>query len=169
MIERTPVNFSRNLHLCALCVSALSFSDSLRPTSVVPTTYHFPSQRPLLNPFAINPLRTLFISTGWVPSSRPANLRTFCRSNWFPGYPLSFHTLAHSFAFFCTPQNQLFYFQAIPHSCKKTGEGAISAIRKFLRCSWKFSLVKVATLSAPRHASHESPVTKLGLGEPKST
>jgi len=62
VIDRsTPVNFSRNLHLC---VSALSSPTlSVQPLSFQPLT-HFPSQRPLLNPFAINPLRTLFISTG---------------------------------------------------------------------------------------------------------
>ena len=60
---------SSSLHTPCLCVE---FSDaSVQPLSFQPLT-HYPSQRPLLNPFAINPLRTLFISTGvhesvWQP------------------------------------------------------------------------------------------------------
>ena len=52
---------SSSLHTPCLCVE---FSDaSVQPLSFQPLT-HYPSQRPLLNPFAINPLPTLFISTG---------------------------------------------------------------------------------------------------------
>src|SRR5712692_4787644 len=47
-------------------------------------------------------------------------------------YPLSFHILAHSFAFFCTflhsPETQPFSFQSFPHSLQKTpGGGGYSA------------------------------------------
>jgi hypothetical protein len=88
----------------------------------------------------------------------------------FPGYPLSFHALAHSFALFCIPQKlNSFIFKRFRTLCKKTGGWGISAIRKFLRCSWKFNLVKVgnslrSTTRQSRITSHESRVTKLGLG-----
>src|SRR6266446_4811080 len=84
-----------------------------------------PTPRPLINPFAINPLRTLFISTEGVPlplalPSRPRSLLT----THYPPQVLSFHTLAHSFAHFCiflhSPKTQLSCFQSITHSFTKT-------------------------------------------------
>jgi len=166
LIEGTPANSSRNLHLCALCVSAVEFSDSLRPTSVVPNT-HYRSQRHLLNPFAINPLHTLdggCITPQWrcPHDSDPLEYLSHVP------YLLYFQSRAHSFCTFLhSPKTQLFYFQAIPHSASKnttTGGGGrgTSAIRKFEQFSWKFSAAKVGNfLSAPRHASHESqsPIT----------
>ena len=42
-------------------------------------------------------------------------------------YPLSFQSLAHSFALFCiflhSPKTQLFSFQSLPHSLQKTTRG----------------------------------------------
>jgi len=79
-----------------------------------------PTQRPLINPFAINSLRTLFIATGVYPSSglqlpMPYSLSTI---------PFLFkyvRTLLHFFALFLRlPKTQLISFQAIPHSLQKT-------------------------------------------------
>src|SRR5258708_14014214 len=154
---------SSSLRTLCLCVE---FSDPLRPTSVVPTTYPLPLATAAPQPVCNQSLTHSFYLDGdGYPSSRPANLRTFYRSNVFPGYPLSFHAFAHSFALFCIPQKlNSFIFKRFRTLCKKTGGWGISAIRKFLRCSWKFNLVKVANSlrSTTRHSritSHESRVT----------
>src|SRR6266478_8322882 len=89
-----------------------------------------PTQRPLINPFAINLLRTLLISTGGVPSSRsrlpiPHSLSPTCPvqnacfalrmvlrnrpkvptlSDGIPFLVTSLRTLSHFFALFCTHQ-----------------------------------------------------------------
>src|SRR5882762_5543033 len=73
-------------------------------------------------------------------------------------YLLYFQSRAHSFALFCTPQKlNSFIFKRFRTLCKKTGGGG----------SGYSALSKWATLSAPRHASHESPSSD--SGEPKST
>ena len=120
MIGRTPANFSRNLHLRALCISALSSPTlSVQPLSFQPLT-HYPSQRPLLNPFAINPLRTLFISTeGGYPSG--ATLTSAILSNAYPMFPISFifnpvRTLLH---FFALPKNSTLLFSGDSALCVK--------------------------------------------------
>src|SRR5882762_4492902 len=153
---------SSSLRALCLCVE---FSDPLRPTSVVPTTYALPLATAAPQPVCNQSLTHSFYLDGdGYPSSRPANLRTFYRSNVFPGYPLSFHTLAHSFALFCIPQKlNSFIFKRFRTLCKKTGGWGISAIRKFCGVLGNSTWSKWATLSAPRHASHESRVTKLGL------
>ena len=86
-----------------LCLS-VEFSDSLRPTSVVPTTYAHHSQRPFLNPFAINPLRTLFISTGVMPAMALPHDSDPLDCLFFSPYLLYFQYLENHFALFCTPQ-----------------------------------------------------------------
>ncbi len=52
-------------------------------------------------------------------------------------YPLSYQTLAHFFAFFCTflhsRKTQLFYFQSIPHSLQKTTRGGGHCCPRALR------------------------------------
>src|SRR6267143_4131590 len=118
-----------------LCLS-VEFSDSLRPTSVVPTTYAHHSQRPFLNPFAINPLRTLFISTGVMPAMALPHDSDPLDCLFFSPYLLYFQYLENHFALFCTPQKiNSFIFKRFRTLCKKkTGVGGvgISAIRKFL-------------------------------------
>src|SRR6267378_4015253 len=167
MIDRTHsrqfLPKSSSLRTLRLCVE---FSDSLRPTSVVPTTYALPLATAAPQPVCNQSLtHSFYLDGGGYPSSRPANLRTFCRSNWFPGYPLSF-------AFFCTPQKpNSFIFKRFRTLCKKTGGGGISAIRKFLRCSWKFSLVKVgnslrSTARQSRVTSHQAR-TRVSQNQPK--
>jgi hypothetical protein len=87
----------------------------------------------------LNPLAaTLTKNTGAPPTSQMpfSSLQAWGRSDapfasrmelrdLFPTYPLSFHTLAHSFA---RSKTQLFSFQAIPHSLPKTtGRGGTCA------------------------------------------
>ena len=159
MIDRsTPVNFSRNLHLC---VSALSSPTlSVQPLSFQPLT-HFPSQRPLLNPFAINPLRTLFISTGVgtplpdLPTFEPSVVPTGFRA--IPSLFILLRTLLH---FFALPKNPTLLFSSDSALfAKKRGEGASQRSASSCGVLGNSAWSKWATLSAPRHASHESPVT----------
>src|SRR5882762_5775835 len=162
---------SSSLRTLCLCIE---FSDSLRPTSVVPNTYALPlatvAPQPLCNQSVTH---SFYLDGGCIPRCIPPNgaaLTTAILSNTCPMFRISFifnpvRTL------FCTflhsPKTQLFYFQAIPDSASKnttTGGGGrgTSAIRKFEQFSWKFSAAKVGNfLSAPRHASHESqsPIT----------
>src|SRR5712692_1137591 len=60
-------------------------------------------------------------------SLQHSKLQTFQPSNVFRPIPLSFQTLEHSFALFCTflhsPKTQLFSFQSFPHSLQKTPGG----------------------------------------------
>jgi hypothetical protein len=162
VIDRTyPRQFLPKSSSLRTCVSALSsLALSVQPLSFQPVT-HYSSQRHLLNPFAINPLRTLFISTRVYP---PVVLPSRQRSSRMP-IPCSPSSLfsipcALSCTFLHSPKTQLFYFQAIPHSASKNtttgrGKGYISV----LQFSSKFSPVKVGNSLRSRHASHESPVT----------
>src|SRR5713101_9684906 len=78
------------------------------------------------NPFAINPLRTLFIATGGVPPL-PGHRNEFASSEtqepfFTPHYSsvLCFHALAHSFALFCTRAKlNSFVFKRFHTLCKK--------------------------------------------------
>src|SRR6267378_694609 len=151
MYSRQFLPKSSSLRTLCLCIE---FSDSLRPTSVVPT-----------------PLQSvryaLFLSRRRVHTPSGAALTTAILSNAYPCslYPLFFNLVRTLCTFLHSPKTQLFYFQPIPHSASKNtitggGERGTSAIHKFLRCSCKFSAAKVAnSLSAPRPATHESPVT----------
>jgi hypothetical protein len=113
---------SSSLRTLCLCVE---FSDPLRPTSVVPTTYALPLATAAPQPVCNQSLTHSFYLDGdGYPSSRPANLRTFYRSNVSPGYPLSFHALAHSFALFCSSEKiNLFVFMAFRTLRQKHGGG----------------------------------------------
>src|SRR5713226_7355827 len=64
---------------------------------------------------------------GGAASFRRSGIQTFGHSDVFLTYPLSFHTLAHSFAL---SRTQLFCFQAIPHSFHKTPGGVLLEIPK---------------------------------------
>src|SRR5260370_26813137 len=79
-----------------------------------------PTQRPLINPFAINSLRTLFIATGGVPLLGASTAYALLPIH----YLLSFQIRAHSFAFLCTflrlPKTQLTSFQSISPSFQNT-------------------------------------------------
>src|SRR6267378_2338668 len=118
VIDRT---YSRNLHLRALCVSALSSPTlSVQPLWFQPLTHYTP-QRPLLNPFAINPLRTLFISTeGGYPQWRCPHDSDPLECLSHVPYLLYFQSRAHSFALFCTPQKlNPFIFKRFRTLCQK--------------------------------------------------
>src|SRR5260370_38406233 len=111
-----PVNSPRNLHLRALCVFALSSPAlSLHSLSFQPLT-DIPPQRRLLNSFAINPLRTLFVSTEGVPPSGPP--RPIPYSLCPISFPITLlRPLLHS------AKSQLHCFQSIPPSLPKTPGG----------------------------------------------
>src|SRR3981081_1730631 len=109
---------------------------------------------------------------GYLPISERFDVPMFKSSNDSSIYPLSFHTLAHPFAFFFTPQKpNSFIFKRFRTLCKKTGEGASQRSASSCGVLGNSAWSKWATLSAPRPANHESPVTshqsrvtKLGLG-----
>src|SRR6267378_2896574 len=116
--------------LC-LCVE---FSDSLRPTSVVPTTYALhpatAAPQPLCNQSVTH---SFYLDGGWIP---PVALPSRQRSSRMP-IPCSLSPLfSIPCALFCTflhsPKTQLFSFQAIPHSASKNtttggwGKGYVS-------------------------------------------
>ena len=83
-----------------------------------------PTQQPLLNPFAINPLRTLLISTGGVPPPALPLHPIPILSRAKPRDPLSFHILAHSFALFCARAKlNSFVFRRFRTLCKKKHPG----------------------------------------------
>ena len=120
MIECTPANSSRNLHLCALSVCALSSPTlSVQPLWFQPLT-HYTSQRPPLNPFAISPLRTLSISTeGAYPQWRcPHDSDPLECLSLFP-ISFIFQSRAHSLHFFALPKNSTLLFSSDSALCVK--------------------------------------------------
>jgi len=107
-----------SLRILCLCVE---FSDSFRPTSVVPTTYALhlatATPQPLCNQSVTY---SFYLDGGAYP---PVALPARQRSSRMPiPYSLSLY-FSISCALFCTflhsPNIQLFYFQAIPHSASK--------------------------------------------------
>src|SRR5713226_8342551 len=102
---------------------------------LLPTPYGHSYTTAAPNPFAINPLRTLFIATeGVLPL--PVHWNEFASSEteepfFTPHYScvLCFHALAHSFALICTflhsRKTQLSCFQSFPHSLRKTTRGGV--------------------------------------------
>jgi hypothetical protein len=70
---------------------------------------------------------------------------------------LSFHTLAHSFALFCTflrlAESQLLYFQAIPHSSSK--DEAFAPAASALRPTLNPIFIPRITEHGPRTTSHK--------------
>ena len=160
---RHSASISPSLRTLCLCVK---FSHTFPPTSLVSIAYALPrataTPQPLCNQSVTH---SFYLDGGCVPlfpTCQPSNLPMFQRVSELS--PLFSHSCALFCPFLHSPKTQLFYFQAIPHSLQKNGGGGVSAIRKFLRCSWRFSLVKVGNSPLPRHASHQSRVTKLGLG-----
>jgi|SRR6267378_3064078 len=174
VIDRTyPRQFlpkSSSLRTLCLCVG---FSDSLRPASVVPTTYALPlatvAPKPLCNQSVTH---SFYLDGGCIPVHTPPWRSPHdsdpleCLSH--VPYLLYFQSRAHSFALFCTPQKlNSFIFKRFRTLLQKTqppggGGRGTSVIRKFVQFSWNFSAAKVGNfLSAPRHASHESqsPIT----------
>jgi len=130
VIDRTtPANSYRNLHLRALCVSALSSPTlSVQPLSFQPLTHYPRNGRP--QPFAINPLRTLFISTeGGYPQWRCPHDSDPLECLSHVPYLLYFQSRAHSFALFCTPQKlNSFIFKRFRTLCQKHPGGGRGAL-----------------------------------------
>jgi len=166
VIERTyPRQFlpkSSSLRTLCLCVE---FSDSLRPTSVVPTTYALTLATAAPQPFCNQSVtHSFYLDGGYTPLC--AAPTTAILSNAYPMFPISFifQSRAHSFALFCAPQKlNAFIFKRFRTLRQKTqspgsGERGTSAIHKFLRCSCKFSAAKVAN-SSLGSAARQSRVT----------
>src|ERR1700682_2981301 len=102
-----------------LILQTFNFRFFIHPLYFLCVTHPSP-QRAFLNHLFINHLRTLFIATGDVPLSATFGRPTFGRSNLFPSYPPPFHTLAHSFALFCSLQKlNPFVFKRFRTLCKK--------------------------------------------------
>src|SRR6267378_4967232 len=122
VIDRTyPRQFlpkSSSPRTLCLCVE---FSDSFRPTSVVPTTYALPlataAPQPLCNQSVTH---SFYLDGGWIP---PVALPSRQRSSRMPIPCFLSPLFSIPCALFCTflhsPKTQLFYFQAIPHSASK--------------------------------------------------
>src|ERR1700686_2458708 len=79
-----------------------------------------PSQRPLLNPFAINPLRTLLISTEGIPL-RALPPTTAILSAAYPLLHISciFNLLRTPLHFFALPKNSTLLFSSDSALCVK--------------------------------------------------
>src|SRR4030088_1110450 len=93
---------SSSLRTLCLCVE---FSDSLRPTSVVPTTYALTLATAAPQPFCNQSVtHSFYLDGGYTPLC--AAPTTAILSNAYPMFPISFifQSRAHSFALFCTPQ-----------------------------------------------------------------
>jgi hypothetical protein len=121
LIGRTPANSSRNLHLRTLSFSALSSPTlSVQPLSFQPLT-HCPSQRPLLNPFAINPLRTLLISTEGIHPSAALFPRQRSPRVPIPLLPISFifNLVRTPLHFLALPKNSTLLFSSDSALCLK--------------------------------------------------
>jgi hypothetical protein len=107
-------------------------------------------------------LKTIHFDGGVWGTLPISNVSTFKRSNDSSIYPLSFHTLAHSFALFCTPQklNSFIFnrFRTLRQKTQPPGVGKGVRQRSTSSCGvLAFSAAKVGnSISAPRHASHES-------------
>src|SRR6266481_3298074 len=75
--------------------------------------------------FSFNHFRTLFIVTEGAPHLPILEIRHWSLIARHFHQPLSFHILAHSFAFFCiflhSRETQLFPFQSLLHSLPKNG------------------------------------------------
>src|SRR5229473_7469057 len=99
---------------------------------------------------------------GYLPISNGFDFPTFNRSNDSSIYPLSFHTLGHSFALFCTPQKiNSFIFKRFRILRQKTqpprvGEGGQISLPASPGPG-KFDPVKVAL--SMRSTGHATPVT----------
>ncbi len=152
--------------LRTLCLS-VEFSDSFRPTSVVSTTYALPLATTVPQPLCNQSVTHSFYLDGGMPAMALPHDSDPLDCLFLAPYFLYFQYLENSFAFFALPKNQLFYFQAIPHSLqkKKTGVGGvgISAIGKFLEIQHGQS-GQLSPLHDTPVTSHQSRVTKLGLG-----
>jgi len=153
---------SSSLRTLCLCIE---FSDSLRPTSVVPTTcaLHLATAapQPLCNQSVTH---SFYLDGGCIP---PVALPSRQRSSRMPipvPYILYFSISCALFALFCAPQKlNAFIFKRFRTLRQKTqspgsGERGTSAIHKFLRCSCKFSAAKVAN-SSLGSAARQSRVT----------
>ena len=166
MYSRQFLPKSSSLRTLCLCIE---FSDSLRPTSVVPTTYALhlatAAPQPLCNQSVTH---SFYLDGGCIP---PVALPSRQRSSRMPipvPYILYFSI---SCALFCTflrsRKTQRFYFQAIPHSASKntiTGVGKGVPQRSTSSCGVLANSArpKWPTLSRLRGTPvtrHQSPIT----------
>src|SRR6266403_2619780 len=109
--SRQFLTTSSSLRAMTDCVE---FSDSLRPTSVVPTTYALPLATAAPQPLCNQSVTHSFISTEGAYAPRGAALTTAILSNAYPMFPISFifnpvRTLLH---FFALPKNSTLLFSS---------------------------------------------------------
>src|SRR6267142_3282848 len=156
--------------LC-LCVE---FSDSFRPTSVVPTTYALhpatAAPQPLCNQSVTH---SFYLDGGCIP---PVALPSRQRSSRMPipvPYILYFSISCALFALFALPKNSTLLFSSDSALCVKkhnhrgVGKGVRQRSTSSCGVLANSARPKLPTpLSAPRHASHESPITNHFLSEP---
>src|SRR6267378_2354005 len=168
VIDRTyPRQFlpkSSSLRTLCLCVG---FSDSLRPASVVPTTYALPlatvAPKPLCNQSVTH---SFYLDGGCIPVHTPPWRSPHdsdpleCLSH--VPYLLYFQSRAHSFALFCTPQKlNSFIFKRFRTLLQKTQPpgGVGEGVRQLSASSCSF----LGNSARPKWATfsrrHSTPVT----------
>jgi hypothetical protein len=107
-------------------------------------------------------LKTIHFDGGVWGTLPISNVSTFKRSNDSSIYPLSFHTLAHSFALFCTPQklNSFIFkrFRTLRQKTQPPGVGERGTnLTPCVSRTGKFDPVKVAL--SMRSTGHATSVT----------
>src|SRR6267142_3206363 len=169
VIDRTyPRQFlpkSSSLRTLCLCVE---FSDSLRPTSVVPTTYALPlataAPQPLCNQSVTH---SSYLDGGCIPQCIPpcgAALTTAILSNAYPMFPISFifnpvRTLLH---FFALPKNSTLLFSSDSALCVKKlnrrawGRGQFAS-GKYGNSFRRYILTSLHPASSPEREQHRLP------------
>src|SRR6202171_1180070 len=149
---------SSSLRTLCLCVE---FSDSFRPTSVVSTAYALSlttaAPQPLCNQSVTH---SFYLDGGYTPLWRCPT--TAIPSSAYPLLPISFifnlvRTLLYFFAL--AQKSTRFFSSDSALFAKKRGEGVSQRSASSCGVLGNSAWSKWATLSAPRHASHESPVT----------
>ena len=147
---------SSSLRTLCLCIE---FSDSLRPTSVVPTTYALTLATAAPQPFCNQSVtHSFYLDGGYTPLC--AAPTTAILSNAYPMFPISFifQSRAHSFALFCAPQKlNSFIFNRFRTLCKKKrgqGEGDKLLAENTARVSVVTSLLHYVFTSSSHRKQH---------------
>src|SRR6267143_1832659 len=149
---------SSSLRTLCICVE---FSDSLRPTSVVPTTYALTLATAAPQPFCNQSVtHSFYLDGGYTPLC--AAPTTAILSNAYPMFPISFifQSRAHSFALFCAPQKlNAFIFKRFrtlrqKNSTTGRGEGDNSLAENTAKVSVATSLLHYILASSPERKQH---------------
>src|SRR6267142_2901750 len=143
-----------------LCLS-VEFSDSLRPTSVVPTTYALPLVTTVPQPLCNQSVTHSFYLDGVCPLwPYPTTAIPSTAYSFLPIFFI-FNILRTILRFFALPKKSTLLFSsdsALFEKKRGLGEWVSQRSASF----WKFSMVKVG--NSLRSTTRQSRVTKLGLG-----